>query len=450
MTGSLKTRLLLGGAGFITIALLIAALGLSLLFERHVKSWIDAELNTYLDQLIAGVDRTPSGALAVVRPPTDPRFDTPLSGLYWQVALQAGDVQRSRSLWDFVIPLPHDAGIDGLSHHHAVAGPNRQALYLIDRNVQLPGRLGGVTARFAVGRDEAEVTSAQWRFARALLPLLSLLGALLIGAAWLQVSIGLKPLASVRNRIADIRSGRRSRLGAEFPAEVQPLAREIDTLLDARDRQLEIARQRAADLAHGLKTPLQVLSGGVAKLKAKGEDDLAADISHAAHAMQRHVDRQLARARMQSGNTAASADVADVIRRVVRVLELTPDGAAKSWGTDIAPGTRARIHDDDLAEALGGIAENAARFARSRIVIGAKRAGDNVVISIGDDGPGIPEAKHADVLKRGERLDTSESGSGLGLAIATDIMEAWGGTLNLSASDGLFRVGLELPAAASD
>lgn len=442
---SLRTRLLITAAAVISMALLIAASGLSLLFERHVKNWIDGELDGHLTQLVSGMDLVAGGQLDVVTKPGDPRFEKPLSGLYWQVMVDgAAEPIRSRSLWDFAIAPPADAGVDEHSHHHYVAGPAGQRLYLIQRHVQLPTRLGAKRARFAVAIDDAEVTSAVWRFASALLPFLGVLGALLIAAAWLQVSVGLRPLASVRTKIAAIRSGQDKRLGANFPDEVQPLAREIDVLLDARDDQLEKARASAADLAHGLKTPLQVVIGGCAKLKAKGEAALAGDLEHAALMMQRHVDRQLTRARMQSARGMATADVAAVARRVVRVLERSPAGERLEWNVDVPAATWARIHPDDLAEAMGGLAENAARYARTRVLLTAT-AGDGVTIRVCDDGPGIPEERLHEALQRGGRLDSSGSGTGLGLAIVSDIAEAWGGQVSFDRSTGGFTVALQLP-----
>ncbi|MBR2536928.1 MAG: HAMP domain-containing histidine kinase [Hyphomicrobium sp.] len=448
-TNSLRNRLLLAAAGVIAIALAIAAFGLSTLFERHVKTWIDGELDAHMTQLIAGLDRAPSGDLAVITAPSDPRFDTPMSGLYWQITLDGKNRDlRSRSLWDFVIAMPADPALDEQSHHHSVAGPDDQRLYLMQRHLELPPRLDRQRAKFAVAIDEAQINSAVWRFAGALAPLLGVLGALLIAAAWVQVSVGLKPLSSISSRIAGIRTGSERRLGDDFPDEVQPLAREIDTLLDARDQQIARARTSAADLAHGLKTPLQVVLGGITHLKAKGETAIAGDLESAALMMQRHVERQLARARMQSISFASSADAAAVARQVISVLQRTPNGARLAWSIDIAPATFVRIHADDLAEALGGLLENAARHAKSSVVVNASRDGNRMKLSIADDGPGIPADKIAEAVRRGGRIDTSGPGTGLGLAIVSEIVEAWGGDLAFSHGNGGFAVTLTLDTVA--
>src|SRR5690606_6771664 len=171
--------------------------------------------------------------------------------------------------------------------------------------------------RAAVAIDAREIATATRAFAADLLPYLGVLAAVLIAAAYAQVTFGLSPLASVRKRLAAIREGQTTRLGAAFPKEVQPLAAEIDALLEAREREAERARARAADLAHGLKTPLQVLTGDVERLRQKGEADIAADIEQVTTAMRRHVERELARARMKSGARTARANVREVIDRVL-------------------------------------------------------------------------------------------------------------------------------------
>jgi signal transduction histidine kinase len=446
---SLRLRLLAGAAAFVLAALALSALGLTLLFQRHVESWIDTELATHLDQLIAGIDKGSDGALTVARPPTDARFQRALSGLYWQAAVEPdGPVLRSRSLWDFDIALPLESAVDDKVHHYAVPGPDKQTLHLLQRHIQLPLRLDGRTARVAVAIDDAEIGAAVHRFAGALAPFLIVLAALLTAAAWAQVTIGLRPLAAMRRKLAAIGLGNARRLGAGFPDEVLPLAREIDTLLEARERQIDKARARAADLAHGLKTPLQLLSSDAERLKAKGEDELAAEIEEIAGAMRRHVERELTRARSGANAGNVAANVAAVAQRVVRVMERTPQGERVTWTVDVPAALAARIDEEDLIEALGNLTENAARHAQSSVNVKASADDGMIEVAVIDDGPGIPTGRAQEALRRGGRLDQSGS-AGLGLAIVGDIAEAWGASLSIEAPARGCRIVLRIPGARS-
>lgn len=444
---SLRLRLLLAGGAFVIVAVAVAALGLSILYKSHVEDWIDGQLNAHLDQLIAGIDAGPDGTITVAKPPADPRFEQPLSGFYWQVDVEpSGPVFRSRSLWDYEIALPQEGSLGDTIHHHLVAGPGGQTLYLQQRRVKLPARLGGKTVRAAVGLNDAEVRASVWRFAAVLVPSLLILGALLSAAALMQVAYGLRPLGFMRARLSDIGSGAIRRLGTGFPKEVQPLAREIDALLDARDQQVAQARARASDLAHGLKTPLQALAGETARMRAKGETELAAEVEEIAGAMQRHVDRHLARARLAGTDPNATANVGDVVRRIVRVMERTAKGESLHWRVDVPEGLIARIDESDLTEALGNLAENAVRHTRTLVAIAARRAPGTIIVTISDDGPGIPPELQQVALQRGRRLDVSGPGAGLGLAIVGDIAEAWGATLAFDKKEGNFDVALRIPS----
>ena len=411
---SLRLRLLLAAGVFILIATGLAALGLTVLFERHVRSWADGELSAQMDQLIAGIDKGADGQAAVVRAPGDARFARPLSGLYWEVLVEpAGPVFRSRSLWDFEIKLPEEAQVDDSVRHHYVSGPGGSELYLIQRRVELPARLHSRTARVAVALDASQLSAAVRRFATALVPFLLLIAGLLIAAAWAQVAVGLRPLAAVRDRLAIVASGQETRLGVGFPDEVQPLAHEIDALLGAREQQIEKARGRAADLAHGLKTPLQVLAGDIERLRAKNETGIADEIEKVSSAMQRHVDRELARARLGGGDTKAVANVLHVVESILRVVQRSPNGARLMWSVEVPADLHVRLDAADLAEAAGNLLENAARHANSRVWVSAGSGPDGyIALKVSDDGPGIPEELREQMMQRGTRLDTLPSGAG--------------------------------------
>jgi signal transduction histidine kinase len=445
LRGSLRLRLFLAGTLAVLAATVAAAFALGILFERHVERRLVAELEAHLNQLTAAVEFDPAGAPVLTRNPADPRFRRPLSGLYWQIAVDEGaELLRSRSLWDETLPLPADPLADGTIHRHLLPGPAGAELLVLERRVAVTPAAGERSLRAAVAVDRGELAAARRAFVAELGPYLAVLAVLLLLASAAQIQIGLRPLAAVRARLGQIRSGRRTRLEAGFPSEVQPLADEVDALLDARDRQVSQARARAGDLAHGLKTPLQVLAGDAERLRAKGEVELAREIDELASTMRRHVERELARARIAAGSARAEADVLAVVERVSGVVARTPAGARLIWDLDVAPDTRACIDPDDLAEALGNLVENAARHAAGRVRIEAAAAGGRLELAVIDDGPGIAAGDRQAALARGGRLD-ERGGAGLGLAIVQDIAVAWGGSLLLDDARSGLKAVLNLP-----
>lgn len=431
---SLRLRLVAGGIIAILVALTIAGAGLILLFERHLTRTLSDDLDVQLKQLLAGVDIDQAGNLVVTRAPTDPRFADPLSGLYWQVTDDRGRVLRSRSLWDTTLQLPADEPPPGEVHHHEALGPADAQMLIAERRVFLTIGDRRVPVRIAVATDLARVSAAASAFARDLAIALGLLGLVLAIATSVQVGLGLRPLDALRRGVADIRSGRQHHLPAGVPAEVRPLVEEVNALLDAQEREIERSRSRAADLAHGLKTPLAALAADAARLRDRGEGALARDIEAVGDAMSRHVDRELARARVRSSirnRGIHSTALAPLVRSLVATLSRTPFGMRVTFDQHIADDVQVPLDRTDLAEVLGNLLENAARHAAQRVQVSADSAAS---IVIEDDGPGIPPAQWPRVLERGNRLDERGEGTGLGLAIVQDVLNAYGWRLDLAES----------------
>ncbi|WP_068117630.1 sensor histidine kinase [Tropicimonas marinistellae] len=441
---SLRRRLLATGAVAVVVALAIAAVGISLLFSAHVERRALAELSVQLDQVLSGVERDSDGKIFLSNQPADPRFNRPLGGLYWQIAVE-GRLLRSRSLWDHEIPLPVDELADGGEHVHMLEGPAEQSILTVERSVVLPARLGETPMRAAVAVDRADLQAASHEFASDLLPYLVVLAAVLILAMAVQVAIGLRPLARVETQVANIRSGSSKRLGEGFPTEVIPLAKEVDALLAEREDEVARAGMRAADLAHGFKTPLQAMLGEAGRLRDDGQVKHAEAIEETVETMRGHVDRELTRARASLHRESARCRVAGVASSVIRVLNRTSPGNALSWELDVLPTLEVRAEAGELTEILGALAENAARHAKSRIRISARETGQIVEIRIDDDGPGIPPERLAEMTRRGARADETSTGSGFGLAIASELVEALGGKLELRPGNPGLSVQMALP-----
>jgi signal transduction histidine kinase len=435
---SLRLRLVAGGAVTIVIALAIAGVVLTLLFERHVVRTVAADLDVYLNQLLAGIDISPDNRIIVTRPPADPRFADPLSGLYWQISDGHDQLLRSRSLWDTALSLPAAEAKQTGVHSYEIAGPAGTRLLVAERRVTLTIAGKPVPVRVAAAENLARVSAARTAFANDLVLALGLLGIVLALATSIQVGIGLRPLDALRRGVADIRSGRAKHLSARVPDEVQPLVDEVNALLDAREQDIVRSRNRAADLAHGMKTPLAALAADGDRLRQKGETSIANEIASVIDAMRRQVDRELARARLRGGTNLGnevSTPVAPLTLSLIATLSRTTHGTRVNYEMLVADDLFAPFDRADIAEVMGNLLENATRHAKSRVRVAATTSPDGMTISIEDDGPGIAKDLRSAALARGGRLDERAEGTGLGLAIVQDVLDAYGWVLQLDDSD---------------
>jgi hypothetical protein len=142
----------------------------------------------HLNQVIAGLAEQPGATLHLVKPPVDPRFERPLSGLYWQIEGD-GKRLRSRSLWDDVLALP-DIPAGGV-HTATIKGPGDASLLLVEREVVTSERAGALPLRVAVAIDRTDISRATDEFEGDLLPYVQVLAVLLLAASFVQIFVGL-------------------------------------------------------------------------------------------------------------------------------------------------------------------------------------------------------------------------------------------------------------------
>lgn len=442
--GSLRLRLFLASALSVSVALVLAFMGLGQLFASHVERRAIEELSVQLDQILVGIERDATGKFIMGSTPADARFATPFGGLYWQIEAE-GQQMRSRSLWDFALDLPPDHLKDGAVHVHYLPGPRGDLLLAMERSVQLSARLGSIPIRAAVAMDASSLEESTEEFRVDLLPFTLMLALFFVGAGVAQVFLGLRPLSLVERRIGRIRAGEASRVGDDFPTEIRPLASEVDALLAQRERDIEQARHRAGDLAHGLKTPLQALLGEADRVREADLAESADAIESTADAMRRHVERELNRVRIASRAAVAQTDLADAVNRVVRVVQNANPTNPLAWKVDVPIGLEVAADLETLLEILGAILENASRHAQSTVQVYARTNSGHAVLSILDDGPGIEPAKIETLMRRGGRED--ESGTGLGLAIARELTDTLGGSVQLAPKEPGLMVQITLPLA---
>lgn len=407
------------------------------LYRQASERGFDSLLSAHLFNLIGSVGVSEDGRLTGAPDLGDLRFSEPRSGWYWSVEPASAGVTgglRSSSMTG-AIPSPSITAVpfntefqrsyvaDGLAGEHLAVFESE---FVLDTGNQI--------ARFRVMGNESELEEEIAAFQRSLLIYLSLFGFGMIAINAIAILYGLQPLRRVRDALAMVREGTAQRLDGRFPAEIEPLANETNALIENNRRIVERSRTQVGNLAHSLKTPLAILlNEGRALGGAKGKL-----IAEQAASMQQQVEHYLQRARVaaQRDSVVYRTPAKPLVERLARVIgKLNPN---TELSVDLPEDDIVFAGErEDLEEMLGNLLENAMKWARSKVSIsvaplpGTDGEPDSFEIWIEDDGPGIPEDKARDALKRGRRLDESKPGTGLGLAIVTDLVNEYGGKLRL-------------------
>lgn len=451
MTGSsLRLRLLIAWAVFILLALQLAAVGLRVLFERSITRRTISELEFDLRQLTRGLTLRDDGEIDQKRRPTDPQFEVPNGGRYWQVSDRDTILLRSVSLGSSRLDIENAPPIgtaEVMSHLNA---PDGKPLFSLTRQWPLPNSETGIPRIVTIvsAVNASEIREDTDKFSSDLLLGLSGLAALLLAGAWLHVTIGLLPLKRVRASLASIRTGGNRRIDGSFPSELMPLIDETNALLDAQQGAIEAARARAGDLAHGLKTPLAIMAAKSRSLRQAGTTGVADDIDRQIETMRRHVQRELARARARGKlvGGAMNLDLSSTTRELVSAIQTLPRARTLEWTLDLDPELGFPVDRADYNDILGNLVDNAQKWAKSQIEVRLKCLGIAASIIVEDDGPGVEASLMDQISKRGVKGNATEDGSGLGLAIVGDIVELYGGTLKLERSYlGGLKASVELP-----
>ncbi len=429
-TGSLTRRMIVVSAVWIAVLLGGGGIALDRVLTSAITRNFDAQLDYVLTALIASSEVGPDGEAFLNRPPADQRFLEPYSGLYFQISGQGFEPFRSRSLWDRALRVG-GSHADFEVHTYDSAEFETETLRVVERDVRLPGSTARWRFQVAQSREGLDEQIAVLR--RTMVRSFGILGLGLVVLAALQALYGLWPLRRVRQAIASIRSGQKSRIEEKFPREIEPLKEELNALLEHNEVQAEEARRHAGNLAHALKTPLTVITNAA----TANSPDLCETVVREARTMRRQVDHHLARARAvgRRSSAHARAEVWPSLEAVERAVTRLYENVTVDLAGDKAASVR--VERQDLDEMLGNLIENAAKSGGGRVFVTVKNTPDCVEIEVEDDGAGIPEAERVSIFDRGARLDVEKPGTGLGLAIVRDVATIYGGSIMLEESEDL-------------
>ncbi len=447
---SLVGRLIRLASIWFIFSLVITGIALTAYFHEAALQRFQLGVGEIADELFTDTDIADNGE--VITPNfLDPRADHLNSGLYWQVSevTPSGivDQARSRSLWNMRIGLPvavleKARGNTGKIFDYDAVGQQNEPV----RAAVIYSKIDKRAFVFIAAEDRRPMDKDVRTFAlvTALALLILAIGSLL--AIFFQVRVGLRPLFDLTGEVAGIQRGDQQRLVKTYPAEMVPVAKQINAFLDDAQEMMERQRMHVGNLAHALKTPLSVL------LTAAGDEGgaLPETVRKQTEAMRGQVDHHLRRARAaaRAQTLGERTPIEPVLDEMAVMLEqvFQDKGVIIDWR---APETLSfRGEKQDLQEIAGNLLENACIWCKRRIRAVAEFIEDEqvMVLSIEDDGPGMDETRFDDVLKRGARLDESVPGTGLGLSIVDELVRAYGGQLKLERSAlGGLKVKARLP-----
>ncbi len=424
---SLKFRLFAAATICVLGALVLYWSVLTHVFEQHVSERLYKELEAHLNQLTTLLEVTSDGGIRVSDNLDNPRFARPFGGLYWQVKSEAGAVMASRSLWDQAIELPPTGVRPGVISRHRGIKSNSGTLIAIERTVLLKTGGRDQPVQLVLAMDQKDLDLAKASFDADVAILVAMLALFLLAAAAVQILVGLRPMGMLRQRLGAMAARKSDTLDGRFPSEVQPLVEELNSLLEERAAMVVRARASAADLAHGLKTPLAVLSAESRALSQLGHPDAAKEIDQQVNVMNRHIERQLARARARGQGRLMDqgTELKPALEKLIRAFRQLPRGDDINWIQSVDTGLFANIDPMDFEEVAGNILDNARKWTNDEVSISAELAGSEVKLSIRDNGCGVASSDMPRILERGSRIDESVPGAGLGLAIVQDILDIY-------------------------
>jgi signal transduction histidine kinase len=427
-------RFLLASLVTITIALAIAGFGIQQAFQNHLWTHESIELGHEIDKLVAHLQPDSQGQAFIEATPSNPLYEKPYGGAYWQVKSVDQIVLRSRSLWDFELEsLDDKSGKIVGADLHVIKGPVGQSLFAVEKSVVLTTDAGDKRLTVMAAIDSAIYERAIDRFRNQLFLYLAFLTALLFAASIIQVQFGLKPFRDIEQDIAQVKSKSGQRVRDIYPREVRPLVLQMNDLLALRENAAEQARHRAADLAHGLKTPVSSLKAIARELNRKGDHGAAEDIGHQADIIHRRAMYEISKAKAASAGHywGQTTQLRPVLMSIIETVNRTSDRDIE-FELEVSKDVHVPMIEDDLLEVFGVLIDNASKWAKTKVVIASAPHSDagGIGVQVIDDGDGGQLAAKLAFNERGQRYDSSVPGTGFGLAIARDVIRAYGGRLD--------------------
>ena len=448
---SLRVRLVLLATLVLLVALGLVGVALNSANERSAVSYLQARMESYVYLVLAAADADASGRLTIQQDLGDPRLSQPGSGIYVHVR---GGVHGGEDHWN----SPSALGLQLPEFPQSPAGTARFSepsggleFFTFQYGVGFQTEEGTVTPfTFTVLVDSKEIEQQTSAFRLGLWRALGTAGLILVVAQLLMLMLGFRPLRRVARDVARIESGQASRLEGRYPSELEPLARNVNRLLDTEKSNQERIRNALDSLAHSLKTPLAVIQAGLGLQEGKATQSMQNAVEEMKHLIATRLERAGASARSTLGEPVV------LEQQLVRVLDsLQKVYSHKMIEVSFKIPQELKFYGEkrDLLELMGNLLDNAFKYGENQLrisagVIGQGAARPGLWLRVEDDGPGISESQWQLLMQRGVRGDERVEGHGLGLAIVMELVAAYGGEVSIDRSDlGGTKISVEIPVS---
>lgn len=446
---SLNTRIILAASVVLAIFLALTGIALDQAFRESARAAREERLQGQLYMLIAEAEVDEAGRLAMPSQLQEPRLGQPFSGLYASIIDGKGKT-RWRSPSALNVELPAEAALAaGKSAFSQLPGSAGTDYFVYRMGVSWSEGKRKYAFTFSVAEDLSAFHAQLARYRRSLWGWLGAMAALLLLAQAVLLRWGLRPLRAVAQEIRAIETGEKEQLSGAYPAELSALTGNLNGLLLRERGQLRRYRDALGDLAHSLKTPLAVMRGALSEQPHGPDSTLAATVAEETGKMQHIIDYQLQRAATAgpASPLAAPLPLRPAAEKIIASLDKVYHVKQISSQLHIEPGLNFRGDQGDLLELLGNLLDNACKWCHSRVELHAGNEAGRLVLTVEDDGPGIPAQEAANILQRGVRADQSTPGQGIGLAVVASIVQAYGGEIRIGASPlGGASILIRLPA----
>jgi len=447
---SINSRLLLSLTLFVALSLGLSGYALDLAFRSSAETALEEKLKANFYTLLADTDAE-QGELVMPELLQDPLFNRIESGLYAIINDQHGkQLWRSPSAVTQT-SLPSTTAQVGQFQFSAPNSMQNTAYYQLSYAIIWELESGEerhyhiqlLQSAKPVIAEITEFRTSLWRWFSAIgIILLLIQGSIM---RW-----GLRPLRKLAHELHAIETGQQQQLTDDYPSELENVTHNLNLLIDNERRQRQRYRDTLADLAHSLKTPLAVLRGLNSN---QNKPDNIQNIDEQITRMDDIVSHQLQRASSKTTNTINTltmqpVNLSPLTDKLLRTMNKVYADKHINSENRIDPDIQLRADERDLMEVLGNLLDNAFKASQQQVLISADTSrSKTLLISIEDDGNGIPEQQRQGVLQRGSRADTQHSGQGIGLTVAQDILNSYQAQLHIEKSVlGGAKILIEFPS----